>query len=295
MTDSDDALSTHASSPATRVGGGKTESAGCGLLATPTSDGETELARRQSPAAPASGSQTAHAACVGIVMLDTRFPRILGDIGNAATWPFPVLYQMVRGASPEDAVRTGVVAVEPFIAAARHLVAAGADGIATSCGFLSPLQDQLAEAVGVPVVASSLLQVPLVNRMLPPGKRAGILTIASASLSEAHLHAAGVPPGTPIEGTDAGDEFSRVILEDQPSLDVRQARADLLDAGTRLLRRHPEVGALVLECTNMTPYAADLRALGVPIYSIYTLVQWFQAGLQPRRFAPAHNDPFREE
>ena len=236
----------------------------------------------------ARGGKTVYGACVGIIMLDTRFPRIPGDIGNAGTWPFSVLYQVVRGASPDDAVRRRAAGkVDQFIAAARELVAAGADGITTNCGFLSLLQGRLAEAVAVPVAASSLMQVPLVNRLLPPGRRAGIVTIEQASLGEDHLRAAGAPPDTPVAGVDDGGEFNRVILGDEPLLDVEQSRAELLDAGADLLRRHPEVGAIVLECTNMPPYAAAMRrALGVPVYSIYSFVQWFQAGLQPRSFAP---------
>ena len=236
----------------------------------------------------AHGGKNIYGACVGILMLDTRFPRIPGDIGNAATWPFPVLYKVVRGTSPDDAVRHHATGkIDRFIAAARDLIADGADGITTSCGFLSLLQERLAEALAVPVATSSLMQVSLVNRILPPGKRAGIITIEKASLTEQHLHAAGVPLDTPIVGLEGGREFGRVILADEPLLDVQQSRADLLAAGADLLRRHPEVGAIVLECTNMPPFAADLRdALGVPIYSIYTFVQWFQAGLQPRRFAP---------
>ena len=225
-------------------------------------------------------------ACVGILMLDTRFPRILGDIGNADTWPFPVRYKVVRGAAPGDVVRAcGEQTTARFIAAAHDLVADGADGITSSCGFLSLIQAQLADALAVPVAVSSLMQVPLINRLLPPGKRAGIVTIEKPSLSEDHLRAAGAPPDTPIIGLEGGREFNRAILGNEPQLDVTQSRADLLTAGANLLTHHPEVGAIVLECTNMPPYAADLQhALGVPVYSIYTFVQWFQGGLRPRRF-----------
>src|SRR6185503_15791738 len=95
---------------------------------------------------------------VGILMLDTRFPRIAGDMGNATTFPFPVRYQRVSGASPERVVRGG---------------AEGVRAITTNCGFLVKFQRELAAAVSVPVFTSSLLLVPLVHRMLPPGRRVG--------------------------------------------------------------------------------------------------------------------------
>ena len=237
---------------------------------------------------PVSGGKTVYGAGVGILMLDTRFPRIPGDMGNAATWPFPVLYRVVRGASPDHVVRRGAAGlVDGFIAAGRELVADGADGITTTCGFLALFQDQLAAALGVPVAASSLMQVPMVQRLLPPDRRVGVLTISKGSLTPEHLAASGVPLDTPIAGTDGGREFSRAILDDEPTLDVELARADMIDAGRRLIGDCPETGAIVLECTNMVPYAADLRhALGLPIFSIYSFVTWFQSGLMPRPFDP---------
>jgi len=235
-----------------------------------------------------AGGKTVYGAAVGILMLETRFPRIPGDVGNAGTWPFPVLYKVVRGASPDHVVRRAAEGLaDNFIAAARELVADGADGITTNCGFLALFQDQLADAVGVPVASSSLMQVPMLQGLLPRGRRVGVLTISKASLTPEHLKASGVPADTPIVGTDEGREFSRAILDDEPAMDVELARADLIDAGDRLIKDFPETGAIVLECTNMVPYAADLRQrLGLPVYSIYSFVTWFQAGLMPRVFDP---------
>jgi Asp/Glu/hydantoin racemase len=237
---------------------------------------------------PVRGGKTVYGAAVGILMLETRFPRVPGDIGNAGTWPFPVLYKVVRGASPDHVVRHRAEGLrDAFVEAARELVTQGADGITTNCGFLSLFQAELAAACGVPVATSSLMQVPLIQRLLPPDRRAGIITISSRNLSEDHLRAAGVDAATPIVGTDGGREFTRAILDDEPALDVELSRLDLLDAGRRLVGAHPDIGAVVLECTNMVPYAPYLREqLGLPVYSIYTFVQWFQAGLMPRVFDP---------
>ncbi len=227
-----------------------------------------------------------YGASVGILMLETQFPRIPGDIGNAGTWPFPVLYKVVRGASPDHVVRRGAEGLaELFIEAARELVAVGADGITTNCGFLALFQTQLAEAVSVPVASSSLMQVPMVQGLLPPGQKVGVLTISKSTLTPEHLKASGVPLDTPILGTDEGQEFTRAILDDEPTMDFELARNDLLDAGRQLIREFPETGAIVLECTNMVPYAMELRQiLGIPVYSIYSFVTWFQAGLMPRLF-----------
>ena len=233
----------------------------------------------------ARGGQAIYGAPLGILMLDARFPRIPGDMGNAGTWPFPVLYKVVRGATPELVVLHGAAGLLPaFLEAGAELVALGAEALTTNCGFLSLFQAELAAHTGVPVMTSSLMQVPWVQATLPPGRRVGLVTVCAATLTPAHLAAAGVAADTPVAGTDGGREFFRVLIgAEAEDMDVDLARQDVLDAGQDLVRRHPEVGAVVLECTNMPPYAADLRALiGRPVYDIYSMVSWFHAGLRPR-------------
>lgn len=234
----------------------------------------------------ARGGKAIYGAAVGILMLEARFPRIPGDMGNAETWPFPVLYKVVKGASPERVVKGKAGGLLPaFLDAAKELVALGADGITTNCGFLSLYQAEIARHVGVPVATSSLMQVPFVAALLPPGRRVGILTVSAKSLTPEHLSAAGVDPATPVVGTDGGREFSRVLLEDEAELDVAAAERDILEAGEVLKRANPDLGAIVLECTNMPPYARALREhLGLPVFDIVSFVTWFQAGLRPRDF-----------
>ena len=229
------------------------------------------------------GGKAIYGASIGILMLEAHFPRIPGDMGNALSWPFPVHYRIVRDASPDRVVRRQAEGLlDAFIEAAQALVSDGVDGITTNCGFLSLFQDDLADAVGVPVATSSLMQVALVNQMLPWNRRAGILTISGSMLSEDHLRKAGVPVGTPIASTEGGREFSRVILNNEDRMDVALAREDNVDAAKRLAAENPDLGAIVLECTNMTPYAADIRAaVDLPVFSMESFVCWFQSGLVP--------------
>jgi Asp/Glu/hydantoin racemase len=235
----------------------------------------------------AIGGKSIYGAPLGILMLEARFPRIPGDMGNALTWPFPVLYRVVRGATPERVVLQGAAGLLPdFLAAAADLVDLGAEAITTNCGFLSLFQRDLAAHVQVPVATSALIQVPWVQATLPPGRRVGIITVAAGSLTPRHLEAAGVPLDTPIVGTESGREFSRVLIRAEKSdLDVDLARRDIIEAGQTLLTRYADIGAIVLECTNMPPYARALReALGLPVFDIYSLITWFHSGLRPRLF-----------
>ena len=235
----------------------------------------------------ATGGKQVYGAHIGILMLDARFPRIPGDMGNAETWPFPVLYRVVEGADPDLIVRRRAEGMlEPFIDAGRELIRQGAEAITTNCGFLALFQHELSGALAVPVATSALMQVPMVQALLPPGRGVGVITISATTLTAEHLARAGCPPDLPVVGTEDGREFSRVILGNALELDVEAARADLTDAARRLVSEHPEVGAIVLECTNMPPYAADIRKLtSLPVFSMVDYVCWLQAGVAPRRWS----------
>jgi hypothetical protein len=233
----------------------------------------------------ARGGATVAGCAIGVLMLETRFPRIPGDVGNAATFTFPVLYRVVHGASPDRVVRKGGEGlVEAFTEAGRELVRMGAQGLTTSCGFLSLHQRRLAEATGVPVAASALLQVPWVRSLLPPDRpQVGIVTVDASSLTPDHLAAVGLPPDVPIVGVDPGSEFARVFLGNHDTLDVPTACRDVVSAALRLVETYPNVGAIVLECTNMPPYRDDVRAAtGRPVFDIVSLVAWFHHGLKQR-------------
>lgn len=235
----------------------------------------------------ARGGRAIYGAPLGILMLEARFPRIPGDMGNATTWPFPVLYKVVSGASPSRVVEGGAAGLlGDFIAAGRDLVALGAEAITTNCGFLSIFQAELAAALRVPVATSSLMQVPWVQAMLPPGRRVGVVTVNAAGLTPAHLAGAGVAAHTPIAGCEAGREFFRILIRaEAEDMDVSAARADVVGAALALRDATPGLGAIVLECTNMPPYAADVAAAtGLPVFDIYSMITWFQAGLRPRAF-----------
>lgn len=204
---------------------------------------------------------------LGVLMLDTRFPRGVGDIGNPATFDFPVCCKTVLGASPRRVVRERDPALlQPFIDAGRALVAEGASAITTSCGFLVLFQKELQAALPVPVWTSSLL-------LLKDLPHAGVVTVDAASLGADHLRSAGADADTPVEGLTTDSAFQRTLLHDLPTLDTHDALLQVVGAAQRLLARHPVLTDIVLECTNMPPYAdAVRRATGVRVHDITTLI-----------------------
>lgn len=219
--------------------------------------------------------------CLGIIKLDARFPRPIGDTGIAETFAFPVRHEVVQGASPWRVVcERAEGLLEPFIEAGRRLVAKGAVGITTTCGFLALYQSALARALPVPVATSSLMQVAWVTPMLPPGRRVGMITINAGSLSPDHLAAVGVPLDIPVEGVALDAEFRNRILDNDTTMDFDRAREEVVDTARRLVARHPEVGAIVMECTNMPPYRrAVIEATGLPVWDALTLAEWMWQAL----------------
>ena len=225
---------------------------------------------------------------LGVIMLDTRFPRPPGDIGNAETFGGRALFDIVPGAAAERVVRAGSpdpALIAPFLAARDRLVRAGAGLITTSCGFLVRFQDALARDCPVPVVTSSLTALPaLAGRY---GK-VGVITIHGGRLTPDYLVVAGVAPETPVEGTEAGAEITRKLLGNAPDLDLAAAERDVVEAGARLKARVPGLTAVLLECTNMPPYRAALAAaLGLPVFDILTVLEARAPGLVA--WAPARH------
>jgi hypothetical protein len=226
---------------------------------------------------------------IGVMMLETAFERPVGDIGNSATFGGRVIYEFVAGATADRIVRRDAPdpsLLSPFLAARDRLVARGAEIVTTSCGFLVASQRALQEGCPIPVCASSLLQIPKRTAELPAGRKVGVITIDGARLGPMHLAAAGAPADTPIRGVEGGCELARVILGNiAGGLDAAAAARDVMDAGMDLVRTCPEIGAIVLECTNMPPYRLDLaRAVGVPVYDILTYLE--EIGSRLARGAP---------
>jgi hypothetical protein len=212
-------------------------------------------------------------------MLETRFPRPPGDIGNPETFAragIPVRFAVVAGASPSRIVQAADPnLLRPFVDAAVRLAAEGARIISTSCGFLARYQSDLAAAVRVPVWTSSLLEC---RRFTRPG----IVTFDRVALGRAVLWAAGVADGTPVEGLDPGCELHRRILSNDDVLDLEAAERNVVAAARRLVARHPSVTDLVLECTNMPPYRdAVARATGRGVHDIETLLIQAWSALPP--------------
>ena len=204
-------------------------------------------------------------AFLGILMLESRFPRPLGDIGHPESFPVPTRRVVVSGATAPKVVQDAPALaagglLRAFTEAACRLEREGAAAITTSCGFLVLFQRELQMAVRLPVVTSSLLMLP---GLLEAHRQVGVLTISSDFLGAQHLEAAGVPPDrlgdVIVQGVEPRGEFASVILENRTRMDMAKAASEVVEAARNLKQRVPSLSTLVLECTNLPPYARQIE------------------------------------
>lgn len=211
---------------------------------------------------------------IGILLLDTIFPRLLGDVGNPKTFPFPVIYEKVQGAIPMRVVKERDGCLLPsFIEGAKALERRGVKAITTSCGFLAIWQKEIASAVDIPVFTSSLLQVPWAYQITGRRGRIGVLTADVSSLTEVHFQgvgAAGIP--MVVRGLNPEGEFYRVYIGNSPDIDVSKAGREMVAEASALMNEHPDISGLVLECANMPVFGKAVReTVKVPVFDIVTL------------------------
>ncbi len=220
---------------------------------------------------------SANTPAIGIIMLDTVFPRIPGDVGNPDTFTFPVLYKVVKGANPTRVVKDAdPLLLQLFIDAACELESEGVKAIATSCGFLALFHRELVQAVNVPIFTSSLLQVHSAQAVIKKEQKVGIITARRQSLTRKHLAGVGIESyPMAVIGMDETEEFAAVFIEGKETVDVEKCRREMVSVTEKLIDSHPDVGAIVLECTNMPPYAKDIQqAAGRPVFDVVTMINY---------------------
>jgi hypothetical protein len=228
---------------------------------------------------------------VGILVLKEHIPCPPGTPGNPTTFPFPVIYECIDGVSAvelRDAAQPGGFAA--FLRASQVLVDKGVRAILGGCGLMIVHQRELARALPVPVLTSSLLQLPLIAATLGPDAQIGVIASSRASLSAEHLRISGAPEGRTVLANMGGQPyFAAAVMHESGLLEFERVRAEVVEVGRELITRHPHVGALLLECVDLPPYAAALQeALERPVFDITTLAAWGAAGVRRSAFLGAY-------
>ncbi len=231
--------------------------------------------------------QVSYGEDIGILMLDSHTPFIQGDVGNAHTCNFPVRYQVIPGLTVEKALEKDVSVLQDVMAAAKQLVSQGVRAVTADCGYLVMHQEEVANNIDVPVFLSSLLQLPFMLAMLPPGKKPGILCADETRFIPEMLAHAGVhdPSRVIVRGMQDGPAFADGIIRETGTLDSRKVRDEVVERALLMVGDHPEVGAMLLECSVLPPYAAAVQeAVGLPVFDYVTMINYVHTAVVARSY-----------
>lgn len=228
------------------------------------------------------GGYTTYGEKIGILMLDTKFPRPVGDMGNAETWSYPVKYKVVKNATVKRVVKEGDPALIPlFIEKAKEFEEEGISAITTNCGFMALFQKEIQAELNVPFFSSNLMQIPFVYSLIGGKGKIGVLTARKETLTTKHFEGAGVY-GIPlvIEGMDDALEFNRTIIEGHEEMDLAKMEDEIVQQARKFVTDHDDVEAIVLECTNLTPYVKGIKqATQLPVFDIVSMVSLIRNSL----------------
>jgi len=222
---------------------------------------------------------------VGILLLDVWYPLLPGNVVNAYTYNFPVLYKMVKGSSVERLLGCDITLRDEILNAGRELVEQGARVVTGACGYFAHFQADLAEDLDVPVYLSSLLQFPMILRGLRRKQKIGILCANKSVLTAEMLQKVGINDldRCAIMGLEKGKEFSK-LLEGKGYWDNDGMRQEVLDGAKKLIENN-EIGAILLECSDLPPYAADVqRAFNLPVFDYITMINWMHQAVSQRPY-----------
>jgi len=215
---------------------------------------------------------------IGILVCDDLFPCIHGDVRNYTTFPFPVSYKIVKGASVERLVyHPDITLIDSLIKSGKEFVKEGVKAITTDCGYFALFQKQMAEALPIPVFMSSLLQIPLIYKMLKKDQKIGVICANSDTLERRHFEAVGVSDLIPlvILGCQNIEEFRLGILKGRGYFDPQILEKELVKSSKKFISENPDIGVILLECSNLPPYRTAIqKATGLPVFDFVTLINW---------------------
>ncbi|MGD9974491.1 MAG: aspartate/glutamate racemase family protein [Desulfatirhabdiaceae bacterium] len=228
-------------------------------------------------------SQSWYGESIGILILDAAYPCVPGNVGNASTFDFPVRYKVVKNASIDRLLNQRDPALLiPFIDAGKELQAEGVRAVTGACGFMALFQKQVSDALDIPVFLSSLLQVPFIHRILSKNQKIGIISADSSALTSEHFSSVGITPDIPVvlAGMEDQTEFREAVLLEKGTLDSAKIEQEAVAVAQRLVADNPDIGAIVLECSDLPPYAAAIQnAVRRPVFDFITMIRYVHSAV----------------
>lgn len=223
---------------------------------------------------------------IGILVLDICYPLLPGNVANATTFNFPVYYKCLEGAS-DGILRADPIILDLVIKGGRELERQGVRAIVGACGYFANYQKVAAAELNVPTFLSSLLQIPIIARGLKPNQKVGVICADANALSPAMLSACGVDDPSIIVVAGAQDlPDMQNILQSCGHFNSLRFEQGLCDIAKALVSKNPDIGAILLECSDMPPYAWSIQnSVKLPVFDFTTMINWVYSAVVRHPFA----------
>jgi len=228
---------------------------------------------------------------IGILTFRTNTPFIPGNINNASTFKFPVMYYELELDNVFDVFSLSPTEkmTDSMVDACKYLEMKGARAIIGGCGFMGTYQKVVQARIDIPLFCSSLMMLPMMVHSMPGNKKVGVVTANQPTLEKADaVGACGLHPDDRdrivIEGAEKGPEFGGAIMSNSGGYNPAKAEADVVNAAKRLVDNH-DIGAIFLECSELAPHAhAVQKEVRLPVWDYTSLAEWVYQGCVRRRF-----------
>lgn len=245
-----------------------------------------------------------HGYAVGVVCLNQNMPFIPGDVQAATTFEFPVIYKVAEKGTSAG-ILEGEAELEGWLTeVALDLESEGVHCITGDSGYMVPYQKGIAGAVDVPVGLSSLIETSLIASMLDTSQTIAIVCAASPPLDEEFLAKIGIAIPNPLVVQGMQDDaavveimFAAVNIAEHGEagdatggpapFDADRLAESFFQVGRKLAEENPNLGAILLECSDFPPYAKAVQtgAGGIPVFDFITLINLLESGTSRDPFA----------
>jgi len=224
---------------------------------------------------------------IGILVLDLWYPYVPGNVANGSTFNFPVLYKILKGSTGEQILHGDPILLDRIVEGGEELKRQGARAIIGACGYFGHFQKEASEKLNLPTFLSSILQAPVIIQGLKPDQKLGIICANASGFTSSLLNQCGVNDlsRVVITGSESCAEFQN-IEESTGHFNSRKIEQELAGLAKQLVSKNPEIGAILLECSDMPPYARAVQnAVRLPVFDFISLINWVYNGAVRRPFA----------
>jgi hypothetical protein len=214
-------------------------------------------------------------AAIGILLVEADYVMLPGNVANASTYDFPVVYHVLEDVTFERISAADPTVLEILIAGGQALIANGVRAVASACGSFANYQRAAAAALPVPTYLSPMLQVPWIQASLQPEQKLLIISAVGSAITAKVFDECAITDTDRLLIEQAIDvpEFNAMLSPD--GFNPARLESELATYAHQLVEKYPEAGAILLQCSDLPPFAwAIQNATGLPVYDMNTLIGW---------------------